>query len=245
MRLIRDKQSGLGRVIEDEVERLLHAFAELSAAREVAVRHQRDRAQTRHSDMLAKSALSERAIWLLLPTQILESLANRFLKSRIDLRLDRCVLSAGFLRPRGRRRVSRSGLHWVRGHWRRSAGGRSSLVRDAETKRRTRRARFSLRRCKIVLALVAVVVVGGSDCRAGLRWPVETRDKQNSAAIEDWNEFLLSLAQIGRLTRGPPSLGGRGRRCRAVDPEQHQARTDCSHTWSGTHHFDASSASRL
>lgn len=245
MRLIRDKQSGLGRVIEDEVERLLHAFAELSAAREVAVRHQRDRAQTRHSDMLAKSALSERAIWLLLPTQILESLANRFLESRIDLRLDRCVLSAGFLRPRGRRRVSRSGLHWVRGHWRRSAGGRSSLVRDAETKRRTRRARFSLRRCKIVLALVAFVVVGGSDCRAGLRWPVETRDKQNSAAIEDWNEFLLSLAQIGRLTRGPPSLGGRGRRCRAVDPEQHQARTDCSHTWSGTHHFDASSASRL
>lgn len=224
MRLIRDKESGLGRVIEDEVKRLLHALTELPASREISVRHQRDRAKARHSDMLAKPALSERAIRLLLPTQILESLANRFLESWIDLRLDRRILSADFLRPRGR--ATRSGFHWVRGHWRRSACGRGRLTRDVETQRRMQRAQSRVRRCELVLTLVVVVLIGGSGACAGLRWLSKTCDKQNSSAREDRNEFLLSPAQIGRLARGPPGLGGDSRRCRVVGPKQHQAQAD-------------------
>ena len=90
--LVGNEQARFTRVGENEVEGLLDAVAEIAASRDIPVGHERYRAEARHSDVFAVPTFAERAIWLLLPAQILKASANRIFESWRDLRIHWCVL---------------------------------------------------------------------------------------------------------------------------------------------------------
>lgn len=244
VRLIRDQQAGLGRMVEDEVERLLHALAELTAARKVAIRHERDRAEARHADMLAKSALTKRTIGLLLATQVLESLADSLLKTRCDLRLARSVLRAHL--RRSSRRGNR-GLTWVRGHWRRTRRGRSRLngvggERVAKGRRGHSRSQSLETRkqqvgvvVKLTLTIIEIRLKSGGARRADDdRSSVEGRPKGSSFPI-----WLI------RMARAPPCWRGGGSEAeRWRDERRQRAEAERCTQYPTMVHFEASSASR-
>lgn len=134
--LVGDQQSCLGRVRENEVQRLLDLLCEVAATRHISVGHVGDGAEARDTDMLAEPTLAERAIGLLLSPQVLEALAHRFLELRRDLIGGRSVLGTDRLS----RRVDGVpvGCHWVRGHWRRARGSGAVLASDERSARSRR-----------------------------------------------------------------------------------------------------------
>ena len=109
--LVGNEQARFTRVGENEVEGLLDAVAEIAASRDIPVGHERYRAEARHSDVFAVPTFAERAIWLLLPAQILKASANRIFESWRDLRIHWCVLRTCIcLLTLGGRWVDRVGL---------------------------------------------------------------------------------------------------------------------------------------
>ena len=224
MRLIRDEKARFRRVRQYETECLLHSIGMLASTWNIAIRHEGDRAEAGHADMLPESALAERAIALLAAAQILESLAHRLLKPRSHLLRHGTVLRASS--DLGRR--SGVGLHWVRGHWRRGARSRSSAAgrraadilrnstnRDARearrtggrrvdgeyprpTDRHTRRKAQSLKRRDI----------GTAD---GMQRCPDVHLATNRGVSKLSKDDVPSYS--GRMTRGPPAAcGHRGRR---------------------------------
>jgi ComEC/Rec2-related protein len=228
MRLVGNEKPGLGRVVEDEVEGLLHALAELTAARQVSVRHEADRAKTRHADMLAKAALAERAVGLLLTTQILEAPADRILESWRDLRIARRVLGAQ-LGKTGRR--CRSGFTWVRGHWRRNHRGRAgsrgvNLRRRREESEPTaapKVARSQRHTRQIAIVMICVIL-------CGIRW-IRRRlgcAEHERSTVEGRPKGWCCRTWLIRKARAPPRPSG-GRREVEQRRQRHGSHEDSDH----------------
>jgi ComEC/Rec2-related protein len=242
MSLVGDKQTRLGRVLEHKTKRLLNRLREVAASREVSVRHHRDRAKARHAHVVSKATLAEGAIGLLLPAQVLESLAHSLLKSRGDLRLARRVLGADLSTNGGTSgRRGRAGLCWVRGHWRRRSGASDRGRRRDLLPLRARGSQHATGS----IAISAVMVVVSS-----IEWVVKPRylgcgQHHDDATVETQCPPAARRRTLDRLTRGPPDRRGLCRReDRCVGDEREAARGEQDTRWGeDAVHFEASSAS--
>lgn len=242
VRLIGDKKARLGRVIENKIECLLHALPELTAARKVSVRHQRDRTKARNADMLAEPALAKRPVGLLLAPQVLEALANRLLEAGIDLGLGRRILRSKVVGTSSARRARSSRLHWVRGHWRRSSVRGGGLVRQPKSGRRSSGAARHSGREHVADWLILILIVRRKSSRKH-RQLVRTRDQHDRPATVDRCELRPCGFRTDRFTRGPPNIRGWRRDDRSVDLGK-KAQAEYGDGRGGMHHFEASSARR-
>jgi len=157
MHVVRDDETSLARMPENEVERLLNAIAELATTRHIAVRHQGDGAETRDASVIAEATLAERALGLLDPSEVFKAPLDRLIQFRRDLLRKRCVLSSAIRRrPISRARrllgrlrglLGRRGLRlvpWPRGICLKSLGQRrrSGHCTRVEIRRHVRRRRY-------------------------------------------------------------------------------------------------------
>lgn len=203
MGLVGHKKARLSRVVEDEVERFLHALSELSAAGKVPIGHQRDRAKARHADVLTESSLTEGAVGLLLASEVLESLPHGLLETRGDLRFARSVLGAAL--PKGN--SARGRWCWVRGHWRRCGRRVDAALLD---ERYGAKPGGKRRQGLLIHVLILRVSTRYRDrrsscpvagCSAGI-------DEHSHHTDRCGQQDRQPLVPVIRMVRGPPSLGG-------------------------------------